>query len=88
MKAKTTVERQNLVIALDVPDSMEELFANEGVVKAAPIVVQASPVRGEWPIPLPERFKNWIPPVSTDAGTQAARERRAKEARLAMGLKE
>lgn len=88
VKAKLTIPQQNLVISLDVPDSMDDLFADKGSVKAAPIVAQASMPRGEWPIPLPERFKGWIPNVSTDAGTPAARERRAKEARLAMGMKE
>lgn len=88
MKAKTTVAQRNLVIVLDAPDPIDDLFGDDGTVESAPIVVQASPVRGEWPIPLPERFKGWIPNVAPDAGTPAARERRAREARLAMGFKE
>lgn len=80
--------QRELIVLPDIPDPLDNPFTSASTRKAAPVVVQASTPRGEWPIPLPERFKGWVPNVSPDAGTPAARERRAKEARLAMGLKE
>ena len=85
---KPARSQQALIVLPDVPDPLENPFIDHRTVKADPIVAQVSTPRGEWPILLPERFRDWKPNVSPDAGTPAARERRAKEARLAMGLKE
>ena len=87
-RPKVIQSQQALIVLPDVPTPLDNPFMDSGTVESVPIAVQASQVRGEWPIPLPERFKDWVPPVSPDAGTPAARERRAKEARLACGFKE
>lgn len=80
--------QQALIVLPEVPSPLDNPFIEGVTVKVVPVVVPASTQRGEWPIELPERFNEWVPPVSPDAGTSEARERRAKEARLAMGLKE
>ncbi len=81
---KPAKSQQALIVLPDVPDPLDNPFI--GNRKATPIAV--STTRGEWPISLPERHQGWTPNVSPDAGTPAARERRAKEARLATGMKE
>jgi hypothetical protein len=81
--------QSELVLLPDETSQDDNPFLADDTSKAKPLVVPASSTqRGEWPIPLPERFKDWVPDVSPDAGTQAARDRRAKESRLAMGMKE
>jgi len=83
---KPARSQQSLIVLPEIPDPLDNPFVGSRMATSAPIA--ASMTRGEWPIPLPERFQGWTPNVSPDAGTPAARERRAKEARLAMGMKE
>lgn len=56
---------------------------HSGAPRATPMQQSMSlhPERFSFDDPLPERFRGWGSPVSPDAGTEAARQRRAEEVR-------